>query len=138
MWVEQIPDLEQQTAGWCPWTWSLVALLPNGMCAFCPCRLDLQAADGRRLREAAKEGDVAAVEACLAAGVAVDDADGSGFTALHLAADCGHEAMARLMLDKGAAVGANTLYGDTPLHTHTHPPGAGGAAGGVQRCEAHV
>jgi ankyrin repeat protein len=67
--------------------------------------------------EAARDGDVAGVQAQLAGGADVNAAQGDGMTALHWAAERGHAAVADLLLSSGAAVEAKTRIGSyTPLH----------------------
>ncbi len=80
----------------------------------------LSAQDGElhiRLIQAARAGDVAAIESALAAGAKADAAAGDGMSALHWAAERGHAAAVQALLDHGAAYGAGTRIGDyTPLH----------------------
>ena len=54
------------------------------------------------LRVAAMEGKQGRVEALLKEGAAINGADGRGCTALHGAAQWGHPAIVKLLLDKGA------------------------------------
>ena len=69
-------------------------------------------APGLTLLEAASLGDGAAVARLLEQGEAAEDADGDGWTALVRAAAAGHEAIVRLLLDRGASV--------MPLFTQGH------------------
>ena len=68
------------------------------------------------LHDAARRGDLAAVEKLLAAGAQVDATDGSGATPLYLAAGEGHAAVAARLL----AAGAN------PRHPASGPFGSTG------------
>ena len=69
------------------------------------------------LLDAARAGDTEAVRALLRSGAQVNAARGDGITALHLAAEHGHAAAARELLDVGAAVDPGTRIGRyTPLH----------------------
>lgn len=63
----------------------------------------------------AAEGDVEKVLSQLRAGDPVDATDRDGFTALHLAAQQSHAAVAEVLLRNGAAVDARDVYGNTPL-----------------------
>src|SRR5689334_8542901 len=73
---------------------------------------------------AAKQGDVAALQALLAvdpALIGARDADGS--TPLHCAVWKGHESAVALLLDRGAAImteNENDHWGGTPLHAAAH------------------
>jgi len=69
-----------------------------------------------RLPEAAKRGDLGAVEVLLRSGVPVDSAEGDGSTALHWAAYEDNLALAQVLLDAHANVKAATRVGAlTPL-----------------------
>lgn len=63
------------------------------------------------------EERVACVEALLASGARIDEADQSGATALHWAARAGLAAVARALIAKGADVEALDATGATPLMT---------------------
>lgn len=68
---------------------------------------------------AAATGCVALVDLLLERGEDVnakDEWEGRGFTPLHVAAAAGHEAVARRLLDGGAAPMARSQHDDTPLH----------------------
>lgn len=65
------------------------------------------------LHHAAKRGNAQAVKALLEAGCPIDDADDSGFTALHLAA---RRDIIVLLIASRAAVEAPTLQGRSALH----------------------
>jgi ankyrin repeat protein len=70
-----------------------------------------------QLIDAARNGDLAAVQTLLAGGADADTAQGDGMTALHWAAERGHAAVADLLLSAGATVEAKTRIGSyTPLH----------------------
>ena len=69
------------------------------------------------LHKAAQRGDVH--QCCMLvdeAGLAVDEADDDGHTALHWACDAGHMEVARCLLEYGAAPNAQNVDGSTPLH----------------------
>ena len=69
------------------------------------------------LLEAARSGDIAAVEARLDAGVDPNGADGDGMTPLHWSAERGHDTVAGRLLEAGARVDVATRIGSyTPLH----------------------
>ncbi|MDE2882994.1 MAG: ankyrin repeat domain-containing protein [Acidobacteriota bacterium] len=79
--------------------------------------LPLAASADERLLAAARDGQVEIVESLLAKGADVNAARGDGFTALHLAAEGGHRAVAQALVAAGAAVDAGTRIGGyTPLH----------------------
>ena len=70
-----------------------------------------------QLIDAARNGDVAAVQTLLAGGADANAAQGDGMTALHWAAERGHAVVADLLLSAGATVEAKTRIGSyTPLH----------------------
>ncbi len=62
------------------------------------------------IHDAAKKGDVAALEAVLAAGADVNESDGFG-TPLYYAARRGHLAAAKLLIERGADVNASAKFG---------------------------
>ena len=70
------------------------------------------------LRDIAARGDVVHLLAALDAPDAspIDEPSRSGMTALHSAADRGQDGVVRLLLERGAEVGAVTASGDTALH----------------------
>jgi ankyrin repeat protein len=71
----------------------------------------------QELLDAAKRGDVAAVQAQLKAGADPNAAQGDGLTPLHFAAQKGSLEMTRILLAARASVSAKTRLGDyTPLH----------------------
>ena len=74
------------------------------------------------IHDAARNGDLAGVQAELDKGVDVDESDDSwpGMTPLHYAADKGHTEVVELLIDKGADVNAKDEWGSTPLHLATY------------------
>lgn len=68
------------------------------------------------LFDAAKAGDLEAVEDFVAIGRDVDEQDEGGRTPLHFAVAYGHAAVARELLSSGASVDAKEQQGNTPLH----------------------
>lgn len=68
------------------------------------------------LFDAAKAGDLEAVEDFVAIGRDVDETDEGGRTPLHFAVAYGHVAVARELLSSGASVDAKEQQGNTPLH----------------------
>ncbi len=71
---------------------------------------------GEALREAARQGDLARVDALLAAGVPVDAAARHGQTALYYAAERGHLEVVRRLVERGADVNATErFFGWAPL-----------------------
>ena len=68
------------------------------------------------IHDAAKAGDLAAVQAQLDAGVDVNGKDWLGGTALLEAAIKGHKEVVELLIAKGADVNAKDKYGKTPLY----------------------
>jgi outer membrane protein assembly factor BamB len=76
----------------------------------------LAADSGEQLRTAALDGDIATVKRLLASGVAADNADRWDMTALGFAAQEGHAAVARLLLEYGANPDqSESFFGSTPL-----------------------
>ncbi|XP_049944338.1 ankyrin repeat domain-containing protein 65-like [Schistocerca serialis cubense] len=71
---------------------------------------------GRKLVQAAEEGEVGELRALIAAGANVGTRGQWGWTALHWAADRGDAEAARLLVEAGAAVDARDVSGYTPLH----------------------
>ena len=71
----------------------------------------------QQLHFAAMDGDIDAIEACLAARFPIDQFDETGRTALHLAAQNNHLEAVRVLLRGGANVNAINpdVCGDTPL-----------------------
>jgi outer membrane protein assembly factor BamB len=71
---------------------------------------------GEALREAARAGDVARIDALLASGAPIDAPAKYGQTPLYFAAEKGHLAAARLLLQRGANVNAqNSFFGASVL-----------------------
>ncbi|MBW2703923.1 MAG: ankyrin repeat domain-containing protein [Deltaproteobacteria bacterium] len=68
------------------------------------------------LMKAAHDGDLAALEARLEAGVPLDGRERSGQSALHVALADGHGKAALFLLSKGADAQARDKLGNTPLH----------------------
>jgi len=71
-------------------------------CRFVLALLVAWEASAAELHDAARRGDLAAVERLLAAGAAVDATDGAGATPLYLAAGEGHAAVVVRLLSAGA------------------------------------
>ncbi len=91
----------------------IIALL---FAAFAGCSRQAETPD-ITIWQAATSGDVAAIKTHLAAGVDVGSVDHvSGATPLHVAAVCGQEAVARLLIREGADIESLTDRGETPLH----------------------
>lgn len=69
------------------------------------------------LLDAARAGDVAAVASFISEGADVNGARGDGLTALHVAAQAGHEGVVEMLIQSGADVHRTTRIGAyTPLH----------------------
>ena len=81
------------------------------------------------LINAAQQGDVSAVESLLKQGADPNAAAGDGMTALHWAAERGHQKVIELLISSGAALDTKTRIGKyTPLHLASR-----GGHGGVTR-----
>lgn len=65
----------------------------------------------------ARKGQVDALERVLAIGVDVNMRDRRGYTPLHFAVLCGHEAAAALLLESGADAETRNERGESPLFT---------------------
>lgn len=79
------------------------------------------AADRPPLHEAARNGDMAKVEALLAQGANVNDKDSNGETALNWAiANSEKSDIVELLLARGADVKNKAQHGETPLHGAVH------------------
>ena len=79
------------------------------------------------LIDAARQGDAAAVESLLKQGTNPNTAAGDGMTALHWAAERGHQKVVELLISSGAVVDTKTRIGKyTPLHLASRS-GHGGA-----------
>ena len=79
------------------------------------------------LIDAARQGDAAAVESLLKQGTNPNTAAGDGMTALHWAAERGHQEVVELLISSGAVVDPKTRIGKyTPLHLASQS-GHGGA-----------
>jgi len=70
----------------------------------------------KALIDAAKNGDLAGVQAELDKGVDVNAKAFNGWTPLHHAAQTGYKEIIELLIAKGADVNARDMYGSTPLH----------------------
>jgi ankyrin repeat protein len=68
------------------------------------------------IHDAARDGDLAGVQAELGKGVDVNAKDGFGRTPLYFAADRGRKQVAELLITEGADVNVNARNGFTPLH----------------------
>ena len=69
------------------------------------------------LIDAVRRGDAAAVLLLIEQGADVNAAEGDGMTALHWAAERGHERVVEVLIATGATVDAETRVGRyTPLH----------------------
>ena len=68
------------------------------------------------LHDAARKGDLAAIETLLAEGAKIDERATNGETSLILAILVGNDAAAELLIEKGANVMARNAGGLTPLH----------------------
>ncbi len=78
----------------------------------------LWAQQGEALREAARQGDLAAVKAALDAGADIEAGDRYSATALYLAARAGHLDVVRFLAEQGADVNAaESFYDSRPLDT---------------------
>ncbi len=76
---------------------------------------------GRAFLAAARKGDLARVKAMVARNPGlVNYKTKTGSTALHQMALYGHLAVARYLIDRGAALEARDKYGFTPLHQAAH------------------
>ena len=71
------------------------------------------------IHTAAKNGDLAGVQAELDKGVDVN-ASGNGQSPLHLAAIMGHVEVTELLIASGADLEGTDKYGNTPLHYAAH------------------
>ena len=89
----------------------VAAILPAALAA-----QDTSPGADERLLAAARDGQVEVVRSLLREGADVNAARGDGLTALHLAAEGGHRAVADALVAAGAAVDAGTRIGRyTPL-----------------------
>ena len=70
---------------------------------------------GDPIHDAARDGDIAGVEALLDAGVDVNAKEENGMTPLHYAAQYGRKEIVELLIDEGAEVNAKDNDGRTPL-----------------------
>jgi len=71
------------------------------------------------LHYAARDGDIAAVEALVAAGEDVNLQDRRGWAPLHFAAQARSKEVAQFLLVHGATVDLQDEFGNTPLSTAT-------------------
>ena len=89
----------------------VAAILPAALAA-----QDTSPGADERLLAAARDGQVEVVRSLLREGADVNAARGDGLTALHLAAESGHRAVADALVAAGAALDAGTRIGRyTPL-----------------------
>ena len=79
------------------------------------------------LHDAAGSGDISKVDVVLGTGVDIDERNDHGETPLMLAILNGHKEVARLLLERGAALEGRNAGGFTPLHAAAY---AGDAARG--------
>lgn len=94
------------------WRYAL-GIVAAGLCLFF--FLGLTSYSQGRLVEAAKAGDIRAVQICLAVGVDADARSAGGESALFLAAGEGHSAVVARLLRAGARVDTANSAGITPL-----------------------
>ena len=95
---------------------------PRDEAALLEAAAEEEAATGQRLRAAALNGSLALMRGVLLSiernnPAALDEAGTDGQTALHIAAQCGHETLVEALLGAGAQVDVlNKVTGRTPLH----------------------
>jgi len=95
---------------------SLSVLLAASLLLLPATAANTQEDQGEALRDAAREGDAARIDALLAARVPVDAPNRYGATALFFAADRGHLDVVRRLVEAGAALDvADRFYQMTPL-----------------------
>ena len=75
-----------------------------------------EAPAAENLLDAAKHGDMEAIEDYIAIGKDVNEGDKEARTPLHFAAGAGHLEICRVLLDEGALVDAKDSKDNTPLH----------------------
>ena len=73
-----------------------------------------------QLIQAAKDGNLSAVQTALANGADINAKDNDGWTPLFFAADAGHKGLVELLLASKAEVNAKSNAGNTPLHKAAH------------------
>ncbi|XP_031626690.1 carboxypeptidase B-like isoform X2 [Contarinia nasturtii] len=79
--------------------------------------------EDQELIVASSIGNTAAVQQLIAKGAHVDAHDNLGMTALHWAAENGHEETAKILIEVGAKINAKDFLLNTPLHiacSHDH------------------
>lgn len=85
------------------------------------------------LLRAAKAADLPAMKLLLAAGADINLANAQGQTALHAAAQWGHDKLVQYLVDKGANVNARDRRGFTPLDAALGLAGGSGGFDGSRR-----
>lgn len=70
---------------------------------------------GKKMHEAAKNGNVDAVRAQLRRGAKIERRDAEGKTPLHWAAQNGHIEVVKLLIEAGADINNKSIVGRTPL-----------------------
>ena len=95
--------------------WILVAIACLALTGGAPRHARAAAADDVPLISAVKSADTEAVRKLLSGGVAVDERQPDGATALHWAAYRDNHAVAALLIDAGASVDAANELGASPL-----------------------
>ena len=95
---------------------TILCLIPLLGLAPGPAAAEVEPAPAQELRQAASDGDRAAVARLLAAGVDVNAASASGGTALMYAAYGDHAEVVRDLVEAGAKLDQGDRYGDPAIH----------------------